>query len=67
MAHITVPNRGLVDDRKLAKLHQDIHNMEKQMEEQAEIRKKVEHLQTSRTEHAMVMGISVLRLLSYDC
>ena len=57
MAHISVPDRGILADRKLAKLQQDILDMEKQMKEQADMRRRVEQMQTmetSRTDHVMV-------------
>ena len=44
MAHIKMP--GGVGDRKMAKLQQEVFNMERQMAEQAQIRKKIEHLQS---------------------
>ena len=46
MAHIKMPDRGGVGDRKMAKLQQEVFNMERQMAEQAQIRKKIEHLQS---------------------
>ncbi|XP_012940119.1 uncharacterized protein LOC101860420 isoform X1 [Aplysia californica] len=49
MAHIKMPDRNRVADRKMAKLQQQLHNMEQQMEEQAELRRKAEQLQSMET------------------
>ena len=70
MSHMAAPDaaRARVADRKVAKLQREVYNMERQMEEQADIRRKIEQLQsleTSRRDQAFVSFVIFLgRILS---